>query len=110
MPQSRFDWQERIKAVERECWATRIAVDRLTAHVSNEPGVLGKLPKPRDLQSASENLGGTYVIRMFDEFETCLRSFWSVVKRTHPQLEPITRRAGEGTAPTGPPLILWPTP
>jgi RNA polymerase sigma-70 factor, ECF subfamily len=25
-------------------------------------------------------------------------------------LEPITRRAGAGTAPTGPPLILWPTP
>jgi RNA polymerase sigma-70 factor (ECF subfamily) len=25
-------------------------------------------------------------------------------------LEPITRRAAAGTAPTGPPLILWPTP
>jgi RNA polymerase sigma-70 factor (ECF subfamily) len=25
-------------------------------------------------------------------------------------LEPITRRVGVGTAPTGPPLILWPTP
>jgi RNA polymerase sigma-70 factor (ECF subfamily) len=25
-------------------------------------------------------------------------------------LEPITRRAGAGTAPTGPPLIRWPTP
>jgi hypothetical protein len=25
-------------------------------------------------------------------------------------LEPITRRAGAGTAPTWPPLILWPTP
>ena len=29
MPQRRFDWHERIKAVEREYWSTRIAVDRL---------------------------------------------------------------------------------
>ncbi len=85
MSQSRFDWQERIKSVERECWATRIAVDRLTVDVSKEPEVLGKGPRPRDLQSASENLDGTYVMRMFAEFETCIRSFWSVIKRTHPQ-------------------------
>lgn len=29
MPQSRFDWHERIKAVEREYWAVKTAVDRL---------------------------------------------------------------------------------
>ena len=49
MPQRRFDWHERIKAVEREYWSTRIAVDRLSAQVTHDPGILGSGPRPRDL-------------------------------------------------------------
>ena len=56
MPQRRFDWHERIKAVEREYWSTRIAVDRLSAQVTHDPGILGSGPRPRDLESADENL------------------------------------------------------
>ena len=78
MPQRRFDWHERIKAVEREYWSTRIAVDRLSAQVTHDPGILGNGPRPRDLESADENLEGTYLIRMFAEFETGVRSYWGL--------------------------------
>jgi hypothetical protein len=48
MPHSQFDWQERIKAVEREYLSARIAVKRLSAEVVRDPSVLGDGPKPRD--------------------------------------------------------------
>jgi len=80
MPQRRFDWHERIKAVEREYWSTRIAVDRLSAQVTHDPGILGSGPRPRDLESADENLEGTYLIRMFAEFETGVRSYWRTIR------------------------------
>jgi len=60
MPHRRFDWHERIKAVEREYLAARRAVDRLSADVARDTGVLGEGPSPRDLKSAEENLEGTY--------------------------------------------------
>jgi len=80
MPQRRFDWHERIKAVEREYWSTRVAVERLSREVAHDSGVLGAAPTPRDLESAGENLEGTYLIRMFAEFETGIRSFWRTIR------------------------------
>src|SRR5271166_5033472 len=76
MPHRRFEWHERIKAVEREYWSARRAIDRLSADVARDPGALGEGPSPRDLRSADENLEGTYLVRMFAEFETGVRSFW----------------------------------
>ena len=80
MPHRRFDWHERIKAVEREYWSARRAVDRLLAEVVRDPSALGKGPSPRDLRSADEHLEGTYLVRMFAEFETGVRSFWRTIK------------------------------
>ena len=56
MPHRRFEWHERIKAVEREYWSARRAVDRLSADVAHDPSALGEGPSPRDLRSADENL------------------------------------------------------
>lgn len=80
MPQSRFDWHERIKAVEREYWAVRTAIDHLAAVIAHDPTVLGEQSKPRDLVSASESLDGTYIVRMFAEFETAIRSYWRTIR------------------------------
>ena len=80
MPQSRFDWHERIKAVEREYWAVWTAVNRLADAVAQDPTLLGKISKPRDLTAAVERLEGTYVMRMFAEFETAIRSYWRTIK------------------------------
>jgi hypothetical protein len=51
MPQL-SELHERIKAVQREYWATRLAVDRLSADVARDPAVLGQGPAPRDLVAA----------------------------------------------------------
>jgi hypothetical protein len=80
MPHSRFDWHERIKAVEREYSSTRFSVERLSAEVAVDRGILGAGRDPRDLVSANANLEGTYLIRMFAEFESGIRSFWRTVR------------------------------
>lgn len=76
MPSSKFEWLRRIKAVEREHKATRFATDYLSAAVQRDPSWIGGDLRLRDFTDAAERLEGTYVIRLFAEFETCLRAFW----------------------------------
>ncbi len=96
MPHRRFEWHERIKAVEREYWSVRRAVDRLAADVTRDPKALGDGPRPRDLRSADENLEGTYFVRMFAEFEAGVRSFWRTIKpRARTQAEVLVDRVGD---------------
>jgi hypothetical protein len=96
MPHRRFDWHERVKAVEREYWAARVAVDRLSADVTRDTSVLGAGPSPRDLRSADEHLAGTYFVRMFAEFETGVRSFWRAIRpRARAQAEVLLDRVGD---------------
>ena len=40
--------------------------------------------KVRDVRSMSENLEGTYVIRVFAAFEAGLRSYWATQRKTEP--------------------------
>ncbi|HUY32188.1 MAG TPA: hypothetical protein VMV69_05360 [Pirellulales bacterium] len=96
MLQNRFDWHESIKAVEREYWAVRIAVERLVESAARDPNVLGTGPKPRDLVSADENLEGTYLIRMFAKFETGVRSYWRTLKpRSRASVEILVDRVAD---------------
>jgi hypothetical protein len=96
MPHRRFDWHERIKAVEREYWSARIAVDRLSSAATHDPSVLGDGPRPRDLAATDENLEGTYLIRMFAEFETGVRSYWRTIKpRSRAPAETVLARVGD---------------
>jgi hypothetical protein len=75
MPNRRFDWHERIKAVENEYKSVRIAVDQLKSTVAHDPTVLNKEPKPENLRTADMNLEGTYVVRLFAALESALRSY-----------------------------------
>jgi len=43
----------------------------------------------RDVGNANRHLEGTYLIRLFAEFETGLRLYWETVKNTHPKTEPL---------------------
>jgi hypothetical protein len=75
MPHRRFDWHEHLKEVEREYGAVRFAVDRLLANVAADPSVLVKSdPVRASVRAASENLEGTYLVRLFAAFEAGLRS------------------------------------
>jgi hypothetical protein len=75
MPVEAFNWMGRVKAVEREYRAIRFGTDRLIASVNDAPSILeGHWDRP-DIHTAAAKLEGTYVIRIFAEFETALQQF-----------------------------------
>jgi len=80
-----YEWQTRIKAVEREYSATRQATDRFQESAHRDPTILQEDLSYRDIVHASDNLEGTYIIRLFAEFETGLRLFWDHVRGTNPR-------------------------
>jgi hypothetical protein len=92
------EWQERIKAVEREYRAIRQATNRFQEDARRDPTILKGDVRYRDIDRASVNLDGTYVIRLFAEFETGLRQYWDRVRgtnpRTHDLLEGLAAMCG----------------
>ena len=78
------EWLTRIKAVEREHRAIRQATDRFKKAARHDPSALKGDLRYRDLDHASDNLDGTYIIRLFAEFETGLRQYWDRARGTHP--------------------------
>src|SRR5437879_4180877 len=75
MPDEAFNWMGRIKAVEREYRAIRFGTDRLLVAVNDDPSILkGQVRRP-DITTASIHLEGTYIVRVFSEFETALQHF-----------------------------------
>jgi hypothetical protein len=78
------EWQTRIKSVEKDHSAMRLAADHLLARVLTDPTLLQGDLRRRDIVRASEGLDGTYLIRLFAEFETGLRQYWATARGTHP--------------------------
>src|SRR4051794_35574609 len=96
----RDDWQTRIKAVEREFTAVRIAVVRLQEAGNRDPSILRGQVDPRDLTRAAAALEGTYLTRMFAEFETGLRLYWATQRDSNPRTyELLNSLAGQRTIP-----------
>ena len=79
------EWQSRMKAVEREHAAMRQAADRLRDAAQRDPSILRESLRHRDIVHASEKLEGTYVIRLFAEFETGARQYWDAKWATNPR-------------------------
>lgn len=75
-------WFGRIKSVEREHSAARLAIDRLGAEASRDPSIVPAHLTVRDIVSASDRLDGTYLIRLFAEFESGLRRYYPTVRGT----------------------------
>ncbi len=84
MPFSRSSLLARVKGVEREHSAARLAMDRLLETVQNDPTQLANDVNVRDVTSASVLLEATYLVRLFAEFEAALRSFWHVSRGNPP--------------------------
>ena len=49
-----------------------------------DPTIFGSDLKLHDIVNASGRLEGTYIIRLFAEFETGLRLFWATIRETEP--------------------------
>jgi hypothetical protein len=68
---------ERLKAVVREYEVARIALERLGEPFRANPALLTQEQlKQSDFEKASKNLEGTYLLRLFAEFEGTLRDAW----------------------------------
>src|SRR4051794_22156231 len=80
MPGEAFAWMTRLKAVEREYRLARLAVDRLQRHAMESPELLAGDQRFGDVEILSRRLEGTYVVRLFSEFETALRHFLRVAR------------------------------
>ena len=93
-----FEWQNRIKDVEQEFASTRLATNRLLAEAKRDATILQKAVSLRDIQQASCRLDGTYIIRLFAEFETGLRQYWPTARGTDPPTR--TRDLLDGIAAT----------
>lgn len=79
------DWQTRIKAVEREYVAMRQAADRLRETALADPTILLENLRYREIVRASLHLEGTYIVRLFAEFETGARQYWQANWSTDPK-------------------------
>lgn len=84
MPHDLYSWMEKIKSIERDCSSNRLALDRLLREAARDPTILPGRLKVQDIAMASGRLEGTYVIRLFAEFETGLRLYWSTIRDTEP--------------------------
>jgi hypothetical protein len=98
MPRKGVDRYLRVKAVEREYKAARVAVDHLLDSARHDSSILRGKTELRDVRHMSGLLEGTYLIRLFAEFETGLRLFWHDVRTTSPPAR--TRDLLDGVAST----------
>jgi hypothetical protein len=80
----RDDWLERIKAVWREYLVARAAVELFMTALERDATELPVNTKVRDAQAMSDNLEGTYLIRLFAAFESGLRSYYATIRDTEP--------------------------
>jgi hypothetical protein len=78
-------WQSRIKAVEREHVAMRQAANRFLQAALDDPTILQWNLRHGEIVAASRNLEGTYIIRLFAEFETGAREYWGAKWATDPK-------------------------
>jgi hypothetical protein len=93
MPNEAFAWCTRIKSVEREYVVARFAADRLDQHARANPAVLHGDLRLRDIQTLTERLEGTYILRSFAEFEQGLRNYLRAFRiRVPKNAEPLINR------------------
>jgi hypothetical protein len=92
------EWQSRIKAVEREYVAMRQAADRFRRAALDDPTILRENLRHGEIVVASERLEGTYLIRLFAEFETGARQYWQTRWTSYPKtvdlLDGLAARCG----------------
>ena len=70
-----FAWMTRIKAVEREFNTARLAMARMRQQAMENPSVLAGTFEFNDMNAVLDRLEGTYLVRLFSEFETALRYY-----------------------------------
>ena len=76
MPFNRFERFDRLKAIEREFHVVWHAIERLRVAVADGRGDLPEGTSGRDLDAARRQIEATFLIRLWAEFETAVRSYY----------------------------------
>jgi hypothetical protein len=80
MPPKKYVWLDKIKSVDREYVAVEFGARRLLVQAQANPLLLRSGPALGDIRDAARHVEGTYLIRLFAEFETGLRLYRSAVR------------------------------
>lgn len=103
MPSDKYDLIGRVKAVEREYTALRFTTDRILRAI-DEGGIdLEEDLKRLDVHRASERLEGTYIIRLFSEFEVALKTILGErkIKKIPREVKPLIDRVASNARFSG---------
>ncbi|MDB5304080.1 MAG: hypothetical protein JWM97_1629 [Phycisphaerales bacterium] len=75
--------QRRLQMVLREYQTALIAVGILDTQLRRNPSALADYElRPKDFLNFQSNLEATYLLRLFAEFESALRSIWAGIGKT----------------------------
>ena len=88
----RQEWLDRINAVQREYRAAKDALDLLAKALQSNPSFGAESGwRTIDARNLAERLEGTYLVRLYAEFESGLREAWrQFFKRpTHPRMREL---------------------
>jgi hypothetical protein len=77
-------WSGRIKAVEREFYAARFAIDQTLTQVKADNSILTDGLELREIVRAAKMLEGTYIMRLFAEFESAVRLYFRLARKRRP--------------------------
>ena len=83
----RSQWMRRIKSVEREFKIVRSSLNKTISDLAADPNLILQETRPRDYNLASDQLGATYLIRLYAEFEAGLRDHYASLKPKNPKME-----------------------
>lgn len=85
MPEHIDDWFSRIKSIEREYQSVAAALHSFIELSRRDATVLaGYHVQPSDLMLAQDHVEATYIVRLYAQFESGLRSFWASLRSSSP--------------------------
>ena len=104
MPSDKYDLIGRLKAVEREHTALRFTTDHALRSLDEGGVELEEGLKRLDVNRASERLEGTYIIRLFSEFEVALKTILRQrkIKKIPRDAKPLINRVTSHVKFSGP--------
>lgn len=80
---TKTDFFKDVRSVEKEFAAARLALSRLRSDVQTDPTVLHRTDVEQShVRKAQDKLEGTYLVRMFSEFDMALRAYLKVGRGT----------------------------
>ena len=104
MPSDRAEVMRRVKDVEREHTALRFTTDHALRSLGEGAVDLEEGLRRSDVNRASERLEGTYIIRLFSEFEVALKTILRErkIKRIPSNAKPLIDRVASCVKFSGP--------